>query len=172
MKIFFSLFLFLTLLNAKSYEVVIPQKVLQERVSSSFPIVQETLFLTFKVTDPKIALDGVKQRFNFKAKLLVPNIRDDKGRVVSAVVTLSSRIAYSKGGKLYLRKIKVVKIESDYIPKDMRSMLYGAIESALNDYFKKEIYNLKDEKGMVGSAVSAIKSVKIVDGGIKITFDF
>ncbi len=172
MKSLFALLFTFTLLSAQGYEYVVPEKVLQTRLAESFPITKQTLFVTIKISDPQLILDGKKQRFNMKAKLQIPNIQDTSGKVVSAKVSISSRIAYSKGGRLYLRKIKVVKIESPYISKDMEGMLYSTMNKALNEYFKDEpIYNLEHEKGLIGAAVQSIKSVKIVDKGIKIIFD-
>ena len=172
MKSLLALLFTFTLLAAQNYEFVVPQKVLQTRLDESFSITKETMFLTIKISDPQLRLDGGKQRFNIKAKLQIPNIQESSGQAVSAKVHISSRIAYSKGGRLYLRKIKVLKIESPYISKDMEGLLYSTMNKALNEYFKDEpIYNLAQEKGMIGAAVKSIKSVKIVDKGIKVIFD-
>jgi len=169
MRILF--FLFLTLTSLLAYDYTIPKSELQTRLTKAFPIVKKTMFLTLKVSDPKLSLDGKKQRFNLKAKLTIPNIKDDKGRSAQAIITLSSRIAYSKGGNLYLRKIKVVDIKSSMINKDMKNMLFGTLEEIAQEYFKsRPIYSLKDEEGMVGMAVKAIENVKIVHKGIKIIF--
>ena len=172
MKSLFTLLFTFTLLAAQGYEYVVPETVIQTRLNKSFPISNETMFLTVKISEPRLVLDGKKQRFNIKAKLEIPNIQDTSGKSVSAKVSISSRIAYSKGGKLYLRKIKVVKIESPYISKDMEGVLYSTINKALNEYFRDEpIYNLEHEKGMIGAAVQSIKSVKIVNKGIQVVFD-
>lgn len=169
MRILF--FLLLTLTSLLAYDYTIPKSELQTRLTKAFPIVKKTMFLTLKVSDPKLSLDGKKQRFNLKAKLTIPNIKDDKGRSAQAIITLSSRIAYSKGGNLYLRKIKVVDIKSSMINQDMKNMLFGTLEEIAQEYFKsRPIYSLKDEEGMVGMAVKAIENVKIVHKGIKIIF--
>ncbi len=163
--------LFILPLFGENYSYVVKEDVLQQRMLEAFPITKETMFLTFHISNPKLALDGKKQRFNFTAKLEIPNIRDSAGKVVTAVVSLSSRIGYSKGGNLYVRKIKVLNIQSDFISNEMKPMLYGSIESALNEYYKsRPIYSLKDEKGVVGMAVDAITKVVILDEGIKIVF--
>jgi len=158
-------------LFAENYSFLVTKDILQQRMKEEFPITKETMFLTFKISDPKLLLEGKKKRFNFRAKLTIPNIHDNSGRAASAVIRLSSRIAYSKGGNLYLRKIKVIDIKSDFIGDDMKGMLYGTIASALNEYYKnRPIYSLKDEKGVVGMAVNSITNVIILDEGIKIIF--
>ena len=172
MRILLIISFFISSLLAGGYSMVVPQQVLQERLSNKFPIVHKTMFLSFHVTHPVIDLDGKRQRLFFSADVSIPNIQDDKGHAVSAKATLSSRIAYSKGGNLYVKKIKVVKLESRHIGKDLRNMLSPAIEEALNQYFRsRPIYSLKDEKGMVGAAVQTIKNVVIVEKGVKIIFD-
>lgn len=168
-----TLVLFFTFsLLAAPYEYIVDKAMIQERMQKEFPIVHKTMFLTFHLSQPKLKLDGKKQRFNFSALLKVPNIQDQDGKAASAVISVSSRIAYSKGGKLYLRKIKVVDIESDFIGSDMKSMLYPTLDSALNEYFKtRPVYSLENEKGIIGAAVKSIKNVIIVDDGIKVIFD-
>jgi len=171
MRYAFILSLFLTSLFAADYSFIVKEEILQERMRQEFPITKKTMFLTFHVKDPKLSLDGKRQRFNFTATLQLPDVRDSKGRAASAIVSFSSRIAYSKGGNLYLRKIKVTDIKSELIGESMKGMLYGTLESALNEYYKsRAIYSLKNEKGIVGQAVKAIKNVVIVDEGIKIIF--
>ncbi|MEE8589518.1 MAG: DUF1439 domain-containing protein [Sulfurimonadaceae bacterium] len=161
-----------TSLFALKFDYVIPELVLQERMKKEFPIVHKTMLLTFHVSNPKLYLDGKKQRFNFTGQLQIPNIQDEKGNAVSAVVSVSSRIAYTKGGNLYLRKIKVVDIKSKFIGTDMKSMLYGTMDQLLNEYFKtRPIYSLEKEKGMVGAAVESIQNVVIVKDGVKIIFN-
>ena len=172
MRVLLLSILTLTSLFAFKYDYVIPEPVLQERMKQEFPIVHKTMLLTFHVSDPKLALDGKKQRFNFTGKLQIPNIQDEKGNAVNAVVSVSSRIAYTKGGKLYLRKIKVVDIKSRFIGSEMKSMLYGTMDQLLNDYFKsRPVYSLEKEKGMVGAAVKSIDNVVIVKDGIKVIFN-
>ena len=166
------LILSLTSLFAQNIEYIVTEQILQERMKKEFPITHKAMFLTFKVSNPELKLDGKKQRFNFKTDLVIPTLQDANGKSVSAVVSVSSRIAYSKGGKLYLRKIKVVNIESRYISSDIKSMLYPTIDELLNDYFKsRPVYSLEKEKGMVGAAVKAIKNVVIVNNGVKVIFD-
>ncbi len=170
-------FIVLTLLAfsalfAVKYDYIITKPVLQERMQKEFPIVHKTMLLTFHVSNPKLHLDGKKQRFNFTGQLKIPNIQDEKGNAVSAQVSVSSRIAYTKGGNLYLRKIKVVDIRSRFIAKEMKSMLYGTMDKMLNEYFKnRPVYTLEKEKGLVGAAVKSIKNVVIVKDGLKIIFD-
>ena len=172
MRVLLLSILTLTSLFALKYDYVIPEPVLQERMKQEFPIVHKTMLLTFHVSDPKLALDGKKQRFNFTGRLQIPNIKDEKGNAVNAVVSVSSRIAYTKGGKLYLRKIKVVDIKSRFIGSEMKSMLYGTMDQLLNDYFKsRPVYSLEKEKGMVGAAVKSIDNVVIVKDGIKVIFN-
>ena len=165
-------FLLFTSLFGVKYNYIIAEPILQERMQKEFPIVHKTMFLTFHVSDPVLHLDGKKQRFNFTGQLKIPNIQDERGKAVSAVVSVSSRIAYTKGGNLYLRKIKVVDIKSKYISNDMKSMLYGTMDEMLNEYFKsRPVYSLEKEKGMVGAAVKSIKNVVIVKDGLKIIFN-
>lgn len=162
----------LTSLFGLNYDFVIEEPVLQERMKQEFPINYKTMLLTFHISDPKLQLDGDKQRFNFTGRLQIPDIKDSSGKAVSAIVSVSSRIAYSKGGNLYLRNIKVVDIKSRYIGADMKSMLYGAVDQLLNDYFKsRAIYSLEKEKGMVGAVVNSIENVIIVKEGVKIIFN-
>ncbi|MGB5964848.1 MAG: hypothetical protein WBG65_04875, partial [Sulfurimonadaceae bacterium] len=131
-----------TSLFALNYDYVFPESVLQERMKKEFPIEHKTMLFTFHVSNPKLELDGNKQRFNFTGRLQIPNIQDTNGKVVSAMVTVSSRIAYTKGGNLYLRKIKVVDIKSKFIGSDMKSMLYSTMDQLLNEYFKtRTIYS-------------------------------
>lgn len=168
--IFTTLFLISSLL-AENYSYLIKEDILQQRMKQEFPITKETMFLTFYISDPKLSLDGKKQRFNFTAKLAIPNIKDSSGNTASAIVSFSSRIAYSKGGNLYLRQIKVLNIKSDFIGDNMKGMLYGSIESTLNEYYKKRpIYSLKNEKGVVGMTVNAVSNVVILDEGLKVVF--
>ena len=172
MRIVLMITLLISSLFSGGYSMVVPQAALQERLSNEFPIIHKTMFLSFHVAHPLIKLDGKKQRLFFSADITIPNIQDDSGHAVSAKATLSSRIAYSKGGNLYIKKIEVVKIESKHIGKDLRNMLAPALAEALNQYFKNEpIYSLKNEKGMVGIAVQSIKNVVIVEKGVKIIFD-
>jgi len=171
MRLIYIVLFFMSPLFAENYSYLVKEEVLQERMIKEFPITKQSMFLTFHISNPKLSLDGQKQRFNFTAKLEIPNIRDGAGKVASAVVSLSSRIGYSKGGNLYLKQIKVVKIESDFIGNDMKSMLYGTIESALNEYYKsRPLYSLKDEKGIIGMTVNSITNVVILDEGIKVIF--
>ena len=166
-----SITLFFSVLQAADYEYIVAESLLQERMKQEFPIVKKTMFLTFSISEPKLDLDGKKQRFNFTARLKVPNIQDTNGKVASALVSVSSRIAYSKGGKLYLRKIKVVDIQSDFIGENMKSMLYPSLNTALNEYFNAEpVYSLEKEAGIIGAAVKSIKNVVIVNEGIKVVF--
>ncbi len=161
-----------TSLFALKFDYVIPELVLQERMKKEFPIVHKTMLLTFHVSNPKLYLDGKKQRFNFTGQLQIPNIQDEKGNAVSAVVSVSSRIAYTKGGNLYLRKIKVVDIKSKFIGADMKSMLSATMDKLINDYFnRRPVYSLEKEKGMVGAASESIKNVVIVKDGVKIIFN-
>ena len=172
MRILLVITFFISSLFAGGYSMIVPQKALQERLSNEFPIVHKTMFLSFHVAHPVIKLDGEKQRLYFSADITIPNIQDDQGNAVSAKATLSSRIAYSKGGNLYVKKIKVVKLESKHIGKDLRNMLSPTLAEALNTYFKsRPIYSLENEKGMVGAAVQSIKNVVIVEKGVKIVFD-
>ena len=162
----------ITSLFALKYDYVIPEQVLQERMKKEFPLVHKTILLTFHVSDPKLYLDGTKQRFNFTGRLQIPNIQDEKGNAVSAIVSVSSRIAYTKGGNLYLRKIKVVDIKSKFIGADMKSMLSVTMDQLLNDYFERRpVYSLEKEKGMVGAAVESIHNVVIVNDGVQIIFN-
>ncbi len=162
----------ITSLFALKYDYVIPEQVLQERIKKEFPLIHKTVFLTFHVSDPKLYLDGKKQRFNFTGRLQIPNIKDQKGNAVSAIITVSSRIAYTKGGNLYLRKIKVVDIKSKFIGADMKSMLSVTMDQLLNNYFERRpVYSLEKEKGMVGAAVESIHNVMIVKDGVKIIFN-
>ena len=171
MRLLYIMLFLITSLSAQNYNYIVKEDVLQQRMKQEFPITKETMFLTFYISNPKLSLDGQKQRFNFTAKLEIPNIKDSKGKVANAIVSLSSRIAYSKGGNLYLRQIKVVDIKSDFISNNMKSMLYGSIESALNEYYKsRPVYSLKNEKGVIGMAVNAITKVIILDDGINIIF--
>ncbi len=170
-KVILLLVLFLSPLLAKNFEYIVQEKLLQTRMKAEFPIVKESLFISYEVRDPKLSLDGKKQRFNIRAKLTITNIQTEDGKHPSAIVALSSRIAYSKGGKLYLRKIKVLDIKSTYISADMKSMLVPSVQEALNAYFKtRPIYSLKDEKGMIGTAVNSIENVIIVKEGLKVVF--
>ena len=172
MRILTLFFLTMTSLFALKYDYVIPEQVLQERMKKEFPLVHKTILLTFHVSDPKLYLDGTKQRFNFTGRLQIPNIQDEKGNAVSAIVSVSSRIAYTKCGNLYLRKIKVVDIKSKFIDTDMKSMLSVTMDQLLNDYFKRRpVYSLEKEKGMVGAAVESIDNVVIVKDGVKIIFN-
>lgn len=172
MRYLFLSILTFTSLFALKYDYIIPEPVLQERMQNEFPIVHKTMFLTFHVSDPKLYLDGKKQRFNFTGKLEIPNIQDENGKAVSAVVSVSSRIAYTKGGNLYLRKIKVVEIKSKYIGADMRSMLSSTMDQLLNEHFKsRPVYSLEKEKGMVGAAVDSIQNVVIRKDGLQIIFN-
>ena len=172
MRIIILFLLTLTSLFALKYDYVIPEQVLQERMKKEFPIVHKTMFLTFHVSNPKLYLDGTKQRFNFTGRLQIPNIKDQKGNVVSAIVSVSSRIAYTKGGNLYLRKIKVVDIKSKYIGAEMKSMLFSTMNQLLNEHFKsRPVYSLEKEKGMVGAAVDSIHNVVILKDGLKIIFN-
>ena len=169
--ILLSIFTF-TSLFALKYDYIIPEPFLQDRIQKEFPIVHKTMLLTFHVSDPKLYLDGDKQRFNFTGRLQIPNIQDENGKPVNAVVSVSSRIAYSKGGRLYLRKIKVVDIQSKYIGSDLKSMLYGTMDQLLNEHFKsRPVYSLEKEKGVVGAAVKSIENVVIVKDGLKIIFN-
>ena len=171
MRLLIIILFLMSALLAENYSYLVTKDILQQRMAQEFPITKETMFLTFNISDPKLSLDGKKKRFNFRAKLTIPNIHDNSGKPASAVVSFSSRIAYSKGGNLYLRKIKVVDIKSDFIGDDMKGMLYGTIASALNEYYKsRPVYSLKDEKGVVGMAVNSITNVVILDEGIKIVF--
>ncbi len=166
-----TLFISLLTLQAATYDIIIPEKSVQERINHAFPIVKETMFLTLKVSDPLLHLDGVKQRVNFTAVIKIPNIKDADGKIITAKVDVSSRIAYSPGGNIYLRKIKVVDIESDYLKGDIKNVLHSTIEKALNAYFKsRTIYSLKEDKGLIGAAVKSIKNVVIVEKGIKVIF--
>ncbi len=169
---FIALFLLtVTSLFALDYEYVVPETQLQERMKNEFPIVYKTILLTFHVSNPKLQLDDKKQRFNFTSRLQIPNIQDEKGNAVSAIISVSSRIAYSKGGNLYLRNIKVVDIKSRFISSDMKSMLYGTIDQLLNEYFKgRPIYSLEKEEGVIGAAVDSIQNVIIVKEGVKVIF--
>ncbi len=172
MRLLSLLFLSLTSLFASNYNFIIAEPILQERMKKEFPIEYKTLLLTFHVSNPKLHLDGTKQRLDFTGDLKIPNIQDSKGRAVSAVVNVTSRIAYSKGGNLYLRKIKVVEINSKFISADMKSMLYSTMDQLLNEYFKaRPVYSLKNEKGLVGEAVKTIENVVIVKEGVKIVFN-
>ena len=172
MRILTLFFLTMTSLFALKYDYVIPEQVLQERMKKEFPLVHKTILLTFHVSDPKLYLDGTKQRFDFTGRLRIPNIQDENGNAVSAIVSVSSRIAYTKGGNLYLRKIKVVDIKSKFIDTDMKSMLSVTMDQLLNDYFKRRpVYSLEKEKGMVGAAVESIDNVVIVKDGVKIIFN-
>ena len=172
MRILYLLFLITTAIFGANLNYVIKEDLIKQRMYKEFPIVKETMLLTFRISDPRLTLDGARQRFHIKARLQIPNIRDDKGKVVSAVLTFSSRIAYSKGGDLYLRKIKTENIQSEFIGESMKSMLYGTIDQAINEYFKsRPVYSLKDEKGLVGMAVKSIKNVIIVDDGLKVIFN-
>ena len=172
MRFFLLSLLTFSSLFALNYDYIIPEPVLQERMQKEFPIVHKTMFLTFHISDPVLHLDGKKQRFNFTGQLKIPNIQDERGNAVSAVVSVSSRIAYTEGGNLYLRKIKVVDIKSKFIAKEMKSMLYGTMDQMLNEYFKsRPVYSLEKEKGMVGAAVKSIKNVVIVKDGLKIIFN-
>ena len=172
MRIITLFLLTMTSLFALKYDYVIPEQVLQERMKKEFPLVHKTILLTFHVSDPKLYLDGTKQRFNFTGRLQIPNIQDEKGNAVSAIVSVSSRIAYTKGGNLYLRKIKVVDIKSKFIGADMKSMLSVTMDQLLNDYFERRpVYSLEKEKGMVGAAVESIHNVVIVNDGVQIIFN-
>ena len=172
MRYIFLFFVITSALFGADYNYIIKEDLIKQRMYKEFPIVKETMFLTFRILDPKLSLDGGRQRFHIKARLEIPNIRDDQGKVASAVVTFSSRIAYSKGGNLYLRKIKTENIESEFIGDGMKSMLYGTIDQAINEYFKnRPVYSLKDEKGLVGMAVKSIKNVIIVNEGLKVIFN-
>ena len=172
LRILFTVFILVTALYSAPYTLVVPQEALQERLSNEFPIVHKTMFLSFHVAHPVMSLDGQKQRLFFSADITVPNIQDESGEAVSAKASLSSRIAYSKGGNLYVKKIKVLSLESKHIGKELQNMLRPTIEEALNSYFKsRPIYALKNEKGMVGMAVQSIKNVVIVEKGVKVIFD-
>jgi len=172
MRLISLFFLTVSSLFAINYDYTIAEPILQERMQKEFPIVHKTMFLTFHISDPVLHLDGKKQRFNFTGQLKIPNIQDERGKAISAVVSVSSRIAYTKGGNLYLRNIKVVDIKSKYISKDMKSMLYGTMDQMLNEYFKsRPVYSLEKEKGMVGVAVKSIQNVLIVKDGLKIIFN-
>ncbi len=165
------LLLAFTSLFALKYDYVIPEPLLQERMKNEFPIVHKTMLLTFHVSDPKLQLDENSQRFNFTGRLMIPNIQDENGNALSAVVSVSSRIAYSKGGNLYLRNIKVVDIKSKFIGSDIKSMLYATMDQLLNEYFKgRPIYSLEKEEGVIGAAVDSIENVIIVKEGIKVVF--
>jgi len=166
------LFLALTSLYAGEYNYVIAEPLLQERMQKEFPIEHKTMLLTFRVSNPKLHLDGDRQRLDFRGDLKIPNITDTQGRAVSAVVNVTSRIAYSKGGNLYLRKIKVIDIKSRSISAEMKSMLYTTMDKLLNEYFKtRPVYSLSKEKGVVGAAVKTIENVVIVKEGVKIIFN-
>lgn len=166
------IFLMFTTLYADNFNYVIAEQAIQQRIEQEFPIKYETILLTFHVSNPKLHLDGSRQRFNFTSDLTIPDICDSKGRAVSARVNVTSRIAYSKGGKLYLRKIKVINIDSKFISTDMKSMLYPTLDKLLNEYFKsRPVYSLENEQGLVGAAVRSIENVIIVDKGVKIIFN-
>ena len=171
MRLIYIVLFLISPLFAENYSYLIKEEVLQQRMLKEFPITKESMFLIFYISDPKLSLDGQKQRFNFTAKLEIPNIRYGEGKAASAVVSLSSRITYSKGGNLFLKEIKVVKIESDFIGDNMKHMLYETIESALTEYYKsRPLYSLKDENGVIGMAVNTITDVVILDEGIKVIF--
>ncbi len=162
----------LTPLAAGNYHLIIAEPVLQERMQKEFPIEHKTMLLTFHVSNPKLHLDGNKQLLDFTGDLKIPNIQDTQGKALSAVVNVASRIAYTKGGKLYLRQIKVVDIKSKYISTEIKSMLYSTMEQLLNDYFKlRPIYSLEKEKDTVGAVVNSIENVVIVKEGVKIIFN-
>lgn len=165
-------FMILTSLSAVNYDYIIAEPLLQERMKKEFPIEHKTMFLTFHVSNPRLHLDGNKQLLDFTGDLKIPNIQDSKGKALSAVVNVSSRIAYSKGGKLYLRQIKVVDIKSKFISVEMKSMLYSTMDQLLNEHFKlRPIYSLEKEKGVIGVAVDSIENVVIVKEGVKIIFN-
>jgi len=158
-------------LFALEYAYTIPNAYLQERMNSEFPIVKEALFITLEISEPKLKLKPESQGFDFSATLKIPNIQDHKGRVAKAMVSMSAKIAYSKGGNIYLRKIKVLNIQSSFIANDMKPMLYSTIAQQLNSYYKnRPVYALGDDEGMANIAVEAVEKMVIVDEGIKVVF--
>lgn len=172
MRLLLLFLLTLTSLSAVNYDYIIAEPLLQERIKKEFPIVHKTMFMTFHVSNPRLHLDGGKQRLDFTGDLKIPNIQDSNGKALSAVVNVSSRIAYTKGGKLYLRQIKVVDIKSKFISAEMKSMLYSTMDQLLNEYFKiRPVYSLENEKGVIGAAVNSIENVVIVKEGVKIIFN-
>ena len=158
-------------LFALEYAYTIPNAYLQERMNSEFPIIKEALFITLEISEPKLKLKPKTQGFDFSATLKIPNIQDRKGHVAKAVVRMSAKIAYSKGGNVYLRKIKVLDIESSFIANDMKPMLYSTIAQQLNSYYKnRPVYVLGDDEGMANVVVEAVEKMVIVDEGIKVVF--
>ncbi len=172
MRLFSLFFITVTSLFAVNYDYIIAESLLQDRMKREFPIDHKTMFLTFHVSNPRLHLDGNKQRVNFTGDLNIPNIQDRNGKALSAVVEVASRIAYTKGGKLYLRQIKVIDIKSKLISGEMKSMLYSTMDQLLNEYFKvRPVYSLEKEKGVIGAAVQSIENVVIVNEGVKIIFN-
>ncbi len=172
MRLLALLFMTLTSLSAVNYDYIIAEPLLQERMEKEFPIEHKTMFLTFHVSNPRLHLDGSKQLLDFTGDMKIPNIQDSEGKALSAVVNVSSRIAYTKGGKLYLRQIKVIEIKSKFISAEMKSILYSTMDQLLNEYFKlRPIYSLEKEKGVIGAAVDSIENVVIVKEGVKIIFN-
>ncbi len=172
MRIVFLFLLTLASLLAGNYNLVVAEPILQDRISKEFPITHETLLLTFKVSNPKLNIDAKQQRLNLTGDLQILNIQDTNGKALSAIAKVSSRIAYSKGGNLYLRQIRVLDIKSRYIGTEMKSMLFQSIETLLNDYFKsRPVYSLTREKGMIGEAVKSVENVVIIEKGVKIIFN-
>ncbi len=166
------IFLAFTSLYAGQFNYIIAEPILQQRMQNAFPIKYKTMLMTFHVSNPKLHLDGRKQRLDFTGDLKIPDIHDSKGKAVSAVVNVTSRIAYTKGGNLYLRKIKVVDIKSRFISAEMKSMLYATMDQLLNEYFmKRPVYSLKNEKGLTKEAAKTIENVVIVKEGVKIIFN-
>ncbi len=165
-------FLAFTSLYAGKFDYVITEPLLQQRMQKEFPIEYKTMLLTFYVANPKLHLDGNKQRLDFTGNLKIPDIHDSKGKAVSAVVNVTSRIAYPKGGNFYLRKIKVIDIKSRLVSAEMKSVLYATMDQLLNEYFmRRPVYSLKNENGLIKEAVKQIENVVIVKEGVKIIFN-
>ncbi len=158
----------LTVVNLYAFSYVITTEELNENIEEKFPLEKKLLFSKFNFSNPKLTIKKENNIILFACDTQSSSFVLKDGSVPVFRIYARSDIRYD-GANIYLKKIKVDKIENNNLSESLEKKLIIAAEMLLNFYFsKKPIYKLKDGSFAMQTANNIIKDVVIDKGVIKV----
>lgn len=155
--------------GALSYTMEITEQELQKKVSAMMPLEKQKRYYQIVVSDPEVELIKETNQIGLFANLNVAILRNLKGKGHAKVI---GSIDYNPDkGTFYLRNPKIISLVIDKIPEQYELIIKTVTEKALAKILaRNSIYKFKDDSIKHKLTKSILKSVKVENQRLRITF--
>ena len=151
---------------AWAYVIELSPRDIQIQVEKKFPIMEETDFYTLTLKSPKVDLTEGSSRVGLIVNALVESLAGDS----SGVIHIDGVLKYVKEkGEFILADATARSVEIEGMSQMVRAAVTDLATQLVRDYFNKNpIYKLKPDTMGEAMVMSAIKSVEIRDGKLRV----